>query len=344
MFSRITSTVTLSAALLVLIVTGALMYIWPYDFLTSSLHLWASLLLLASFAFHFYNNWNTYKRHLSARWGKAALFLSLVGVVPVALALLAGFPPFASVVEFGEKLRASGKLRDGEFSVIDLRLREESPALTLFAKAGPSYTSEPIEFAFGITFSTTPQMVVWLEDLDGSYRETLYVTGKAGSSSYDEGSLFEPALVARPEALPYWGHKRGVTSADGSFTPPVGSSELDAMTAATPLSDHQVVIDAPAAGRYRLLLEINRSFDFNDYYSPSRFPDDPVYSGFGSSGQPSLIYAAEIELGQTGEYLLSLQGRGHHSGADGTLYSDLEGISTAREMLDFVVVKVGAEP
>jgi len=85
------------------------------------------------------------------------------------------------------------------------------------------------------------------------------------------------------------------------------------------------------------MLEVNRSYDFNEFYSATRFPDDPIYSGSGSSGQPSLIYAAEIDSQITGQYLLKLIGRGHHSGADGNLYSDLDQVTSAKQILEFIV-------
>jgi len=43
------------------------------------------------------------------------------------------------------------------------------------------------------------------------------------------------------------------------------------------------------------MMEVNRTYDFNEYYSKTRFPDDAIYSGTGSSGQPSLIYKAIID-------------------------------------------------
>ena len=70
------------------------------------------------------------------------------------------------------------------------------------------------------------------------------------------------------------------------------------------------------------------------------FPMTTIYSGNGSSGQPSLIYATTIEADSTGKYLLELVGHGHHSGADGELYNDLTKITTAKDIVSFIVVEL----
>jgi len=66
-----------------------------------------------------------------------------------------------------------------------------------------------------------------------------------------------------------------------------------------------------------------------------------VYSGSGSSAQPSLIYAATVNLNDDERYyFMTLIGRGHHSGKNGDLYTDLAGITTAKEMVNRVIVEV----
>jgi hypothetical protein len=89
---------------------------------------------------------------------------------------------------------------------------------------------------------------------------------------------------------------------------------------------------------------VNRSYDFNAYWHPERFPEDPVYSGSGSSGQPSLVYAATLPQGEADRYvLLKPVGRGHHSGAHGELIADFEGMDTALELLGPVVAELSAD-
>ena len=88
-------------------------------------------------------------------------------------------------------------------------------------------------------------------------------------------------------------------------------------------------------------MEINRSYDFNAYYTKDKYPEDPVYSGSGSSGQPSVIYAALIDLDDIQKtYLMEVVGHGHYSGADGTLYTDMTGIDTALQLVKRVIIDI----
>ena len=178
-----------------------------------------------------------------------------------------------------------------------------------------------------------------METLEGKYIDTLYITGKTSNSSY-RTSDEEPDVVRRPEALPYWSHKRGVIANDGLYTPDPRNSDLDGISAATPKVDYQVDMTAPQMGRYKLMVEVNRSYDFNEYYSKARFPNDAVYSGPGSSGQPSLIYESVVDSAQPAQYLFKLIGHGHHSGKDGELYENLENITSAKQILEFVVANI----
>jgi hypothetical protein len=69
------------------------------------------------------------------------------------------------------------------------------------------------------------------------------------------------------------------------------------------------VVSVPRIGRYKLMIEVNRTYDFNEYYSKTRFPDDAIYSGTGSSGQPSLIYESIVDSQQPEQYLCNLASR-----------------------------------
>lgn len=132
------------------------------------------------------------------------------------------------------------------------------------------------------------------------------------------------------------------------MVPGEGNTDLDAVTGATPKGHCDVRSVAQLPRRFRVLMEINGSFDFKAHYSRDRFPEDPVYSGSGPSGQPSVIYAATIDLDRAehqGErsHLLSPVGHGHHSGRDGRLYTDMPGIDTALQLIDRVIVDLPEE-
>ena len=59
------------------------------------------------------------------------------------------------------------------------------------------------------------------------------------------------------------------------------------------------------------------------------------------SGQPSLIYRAEVNLERPGRYEMQLIGHAHPAGANGQLFSDLSGVTTALHLIEQAVVVVG---
>ena len=336
---RAISTIVLSVAFAVLLISGVLLYATPYNYFVGSLHIWGAILFLVCIVLHIKHNAKTYQNHIGKRAGRWSMGLAIIGIVPIVIGLIFNLPPISAVVGFGYALKTSGQPPKREYTVVDLTTVPDSPKLSVFFKAGPEYQSAPQPLFLGLTYTSVPQIAMWMETLEGKYIDTLYITGKTSDSSYRSR---DPAVdvVRRPEALPYWSHKRGVVATDGLYTPDQHNSDLDGIAAATPKVDYQVAMSAPRMGVYRLAIEVNRSYDFNDYYSKTRFPDDAVYSGTGSSGQPSLVYEAIIDSQKPGQYLFNLVGHGHHSGRDGSLYKDLENITTAKEILEFIVADV----
>lgn len=348
---RVISTITLSVAFVVLVISGILLYAIPYNFWTGSLHIWAAILFLVCIVLHIKHNIKTYKSHMTKRPGKWSMGLAVFGLIPIAIALAFQLAPVFSVVEFSYNLKTAAAPPKGEYAIVDLTSQladsknaspvseNKEPKLSVFFKAGPSYESEPKPIFLNITYTSVPQVVVWMETLDGEYLDTLYITGKTSNSSYRTNDE-EPDVVRRPEALPYWSHKRGVLASDGLYMPEQGSNEFDGVTAATPKTDYQVNLPAPSNTKYKLMVEVNRSYDFNEYYSEDRFPEDSIYSGPGSSGQPSLIYEAIVDASASSQTIFNLIGHGHHSGQDGKLYTNLENITSAKRILDFIVASV----
>lgn len=335
---RIVTTVLISIVFIALMSTGILLYAVPWNYFVGSIHIWASILFMVGTFLHFKNNFRVYLNYIKKKVGRRSLVYSGLGFLILVIGLILGVPPFSTVMEVSEKLQSASQPATSTYTRINLTAAGQGgPTLDIFIKAGGAYESEPQPAFMGFTYTTVPQLVVWMETMEGMYIDTLYVTGKTSVSGFGDT---ESGPVRRPEALPHWSHSRGIQEADGYFAPNQHNADLDGISSATPKNDYLISLSAPRMGRYRLLVEVNRSYDFNDYYSEHRFPDDPIYSGDGSSGQPSLIYETTIDPGAPDQYLLSLVGHGHYSGADGRLYTDLSTITTAKNILSFIVVKV----
>ena len=152
-----------------------------------------------------------------------------------------------------------------------------------------------------------PQFVLWVEDEDGNYIATLFVTQRSTNKNFN-----------RPEALPVWRHKK-----DGSQT-------IDAVSGATlqesPFQgyiDKDLLVDGQ---KYIVFLEINNSFDYNDFWNENNS---------GGNGQPSLIYCGTFFAGQDDsiEIVPNPIGYGSVDGSNGTITDGTENLTTALQRI-----------
>lgn len=189
-----------------------------------------------------------------------------------------------------------------------------------------------------------PLMAVWLEDTNGKYVQTLYVSKSIATSTFNYGEArkgkWMPGVICRPASLPYWAHKRGVKSDNGTYMPSPSKPVPDAYSGATPEADFILKTrpDYLLNGKYLLLFEINQSWDWNDYWTNSKFPDDAEYK---TSSQPAIVYRAEINFSDKQDnYTLIPIGHSHYSGKDGKLYTDLSTITTALKIAKSIQLKI----
>jgi hypothetical protein len=189
-----------------------------------------------------------------------------------------------------------------------------------------------------------PLMAIWIEDKDGNYIETLYIAESIGKGIFRHGvksqGEWEAGPVRRPAALPYWGHKRGIVAEDGYYIPTPENPMPDAVTGPTPAGNFTLLSKTSSAvpNVFNVLFEINQSWDWNEYWTNSKYPDDVNYK---TSSQPSLVYAAMIDLNASiKEYTLTPIGHGHYSGLDGNLTNDLSTITTAKNIAKSIIVRI----
>ena len=190
-------------------------------------------------------------------------------------------------------------------------------------------------FAKGITVSIgagtnwkekrEPQIAVWLEDADGNYIRTLYVTSRAEKRSW----IFSPK-DGRPESLPVWYCASGENPAKSGGE----KTALDAVSSATPKGG--VIFGAEIDGEksYVLKAELNNSFDYNGFYTKKNS---------GVNGQPSVVYGALIPDGFTQEIRLELLGTGSLDGSDGIIHPETENLTTAKNIISCIAVVPSAE-
>lgn len=191
-----------------------------------------------------------------------------------------------------------------------------------------------------------PTFAIWIEDEDGSYLETLFVTEyiSKGVFAYADAGEWswknEKGETLRPAALPYWSHKRNVISRDSLLIPTPENPVPDAISSATPKGSFVLRTstsdDLPVS--FNILLEINQTWDWNEYWTNTKYPNDKDYK---TSSQPSIIYAGEIDsTGTTDKIRLKPIGHGHYSGKDGKLYTDISTFTTALEIANEITVTI----
>lgn len=203
--------------------------------------------------------------------------------------------------------------------------------LTIEATAG-EYWENSFKVALVKTIKTTPQIAIWIEDAEGKYLDTLYVTEKFAKQTWTR----KQDITYRSESLPYWMHKRAAAGQQ----PPTRTAPLtDAITGASPKTG--LILHTKAVTNLTdivVLMELNSSYDEND-----AFPNDAKKSAAnynGVSGQPAVVYAAKVNLNQPGEYPFELVGHSSPSGADGQLVNDTSALTTALKIISNAVVTV----
>ncbi|HDR05951.1 MAG TPA: hypothetical protein ENN84_12010 [Candidatus Marinimicrobia bacterium] len=191
-----------------------------------------------------------------------------------------------------------------------------------------------------------PSFAVWLENMDETMIQTLFVTHSVGTGIFGHGDLGDgrwspdSGKAIRPATLPYWLHKRVGTEVESYTLPSPEKPVTDAYTGATPRANFQMILttDEKLSGKIRFMLEINQTWDVNEYWTSNKYPDD---FGYISSRQPALVYAVTIDLeNPEAEYILNPIGHSHYSGKDGKLYTDLSTFTTALDIAEKMIVKV----
>lgn len=190
----------------------------------------------------------------------------------------------------------------------------------------------------GIKKENPPQIAVWVEDMGGHYQSTIYVTHKIATQSW---------LAAkgnrRKEALPHWCHKRGVKYSDGLYLPTKKEPIVDGISSATPKSGFDIkFMPLRELKRFIVKIEINHSTDFNLNWPKSAREGEVNYSGGKEgSGQPAVVYAANIDL--TSEqriFVAELIGHSSPDGSNGCIYPDTSTLTSALKIVKRITVEV----
>jgi hypothetical protein len=369
---------TLFMFLTVILVTSLLMFFKPHTPLVALLHTGIGFLLLTIAAWHLKNNFSSLKTYFKLSQAKSGATLNVA--LPIAILLssiilglaLTQSAPFLTLYEWGNRLRSDVKSEEkiqfnyvrvkhaqvgaqGNKLVIDLRkgpyFRFPQYAFWLETMDGkfiqPLFVTQKLaNNKFVVKQTLRDKQTVFNSDISG-YDDEAW--SKVFSEEYSPETVEQRA---RPESLPVFLHQVGSKVPDNIFSSvdktaaensSIKTSTIDGYAGATMLDNFLLSSQANKTlpEKFRVRFEINQAFDFNNYYSSDRFPDDLIYSGNGYSAQPSVIYEAIIDTKSSQQYYpMTLIGHGHHSGADGKIYFDIENLTTAKEIIDRIIVEI----
>ena len=210
--------------------------------------------------------------------------------------------------------------------------------LSVTVKPGEDWNHKLPVFLF-FSIKTQPQFAIWVD-----YIDTIYVTHKTATQGWSKapGDPTPKDKITRNEALPYWSHKRNILGTNGSYMPSRDKPVEDAKTSATPKKESTFGYNpANLPDKFLVVAEFNISTDFNDTYRKDLAKEDENYSGGEwRSGQPSIIYEAQVDKNSTGIVKMKITGHGSPDGSNGNLYSDMSGMTTAMKIVGDITVKV----
>lgn len=324
---RSTISAGLSVLFLIVSATGLYLLLAGYGDVIMLLHWTIGLMLVFFVVGHIANNLIPLRMH----WKRRSSWILLVTCAVVVVGASFRLPPFEVI----QTQYARYKTQTGG---------DSSPATTVYRLSEASNLSIDIKAGRHHWF---PQMAVWLEDVEGRFVRTIFVTNstakgqfyggrtKANFKSFD--GKMQGSAYRRVDALPRWSHQRGVRASDGGYAPSVDQPLPDAISGATPQGDLQLLAQTTDASDLVLFLELNVAFDDNAYYSVYDFPDDNLYhGGTGLLGQPSVVYKAPLP--GSGPALLEYYGYTHPTANDGLIYLGATGLTTALEIIDYAIV------
>ncbi|GAB6122175.1 hypothetical protein [Dysgonomonas termitidis] len=218
----------------------------------------------------------------------------------------------------------------------DLVIYKENDMKVLVTKGDEWLHDFPL--FLGIEKKNPPQIAIWVEDLAGNYLTTIYASHKVATESWQANGGNR-----RKEALPVWCHARGVQYPDGLYLPTKDQPLVDGISGATPHGSFDVKI-RPVGDlkQFVVKIELNHSTDWNDNYPENAKEGETDYSGGeGGSGQPAVVYSAEIDLDLSRkQYTATIIGHSSPDGSNGDIYPDTSSLTSALNIAKEITINI----
>jgi hypothetical protein len=310
---------------LTLAITGGMAFALPFSLVTTRVHIVFGATIVVLVGLHLLSRVTYFRMQLRGAARSQVSRLLLLVILAAWGLLLAG--AWAGWIPFEQLVAQSYEARHrAEIVRASPRAGFTNPSShqRMVARVPDRDADVALSLTIGLSKSipSLPSMAVWAETSTGTMIETLYLDP---ALAYSDRPDWGGATTPRHHVLPLWRHRYTMVS---GIDP---SGEVDTATAATPthsftLDDYLVLGEDK---QFVLCVEVNTPGDPNEHY-----PDPHI-------GQPSLLYTAYIEVSDAQQYaLLELTGHGGGAEKSGAIQYDLDGCTSARQLVDLLLVKV----
>ncbi|MCP4263399.1 MAG: hypothetical protein GY774_38715 [Planctomycetes bacterium] len=176
-------------------------------------------------------------------------------------------------------------------------------------------------------YKKPPQFAIWLQEVPKGTIHTVWVTSKTGTGDWGEN-------IVRNVSLPHWVSRWNlVTKSRTSPTPE--NPVVNAVTGATPKLDFAAEATVPAESFWNYFIEVNVSGDYNDAFPVSQTDGKQDRQG---NGQPSIIYRGKIISSPGRKSNPKLIGRTEQFQDVKHIITNMEGITTAKNLFSTIEV------
>lgn len=309
--------------------TGVMSFVKPFSITTTRIHVVFGLATTVLVGLHLTTRWRYFlgvAKLLGQRTSKADTWRfrwMVTSITAVWAALLAASfydaPPATGLIAASYESRHKAEIFRANPRTAHEHVQNQTRIVQRQADADAVQIEVQIDYTNDLT--QRPAAAVWSETTRGVLIETLFLDERLAFSVNPEwGGKPTP----RVKVLPVWRHRYSLINGVDA------NGEVDALTSATPMhsfsfSEH-LRSDADSVV---VCLEINLPAD-----------RDPLWQD-AHIGQPSVFYSALIDLTRDQRYyLMQLTGHGGAAVVSGTLNYDLDKLSSARSLIDKVLVKV----
>jgi hypothetical protein len=180
-------------------------------------------------------------------------------------------------------------------------------------------------------FGESPTFAIWLEDPDNGQTYTAYATRRVATGDW-EGKMDVPV------ALPLWSEIFKAEKNNRSGEAGLAFDEITS-SGATPLPGYfRTRVRVNPGSKWIIWIEYNLSGDFNESW-PEYNPETHAEDEWGT-GQPAMIYKAEIEAVKDRVEIPEISGMCVFDPEGNVVVESLRGITSATDVLDEVSVSV----